>query len=237
MEINTGNGFESMASDIGTQWSNIAIGYGLIRINNGATLYHGTYMKYSENLGTIFITDVSTQNSFIYKYSDGVSSLINLTTDEELATKVTANRISQINWAETGYFQAYVDNSTWIDIVTYTKMIENINSRAVVKESYLGNGVDLNTVTTCGFYRLGSGHLNSPSNVGHPSDWSQLIVVHAGGDTISQIITDYSCAVLLIRSGNPTECGGTGGWTAWKRLIDNECFIYDSSTNTLTINI
>ena len=67
-----------MAADIGAQWSSIAIGYGTISVNNGGTLYHGTYMKYSDTIGTIFMTDVSTGKSYIWDCNGGSYTLNDL---------------------------------------------------------------------------------------------------------------------------------------------------------------
>lgn len=59
IQLYTSNGFPTMAADIGAKWSSIPAGYGNISVNNGGTIYHGTYMKYSDTIGTIFMTDVS----------------------------------------------------------------------------------------------------------------------------------------------------------------------------------
>jgi hypothetical protein len=74
----------------------------------------------------------------------------------------------------------------------------------------LSTGTDFNTVTTSGIYRFSSGNTNGPG-----VDWGQLLVMHGGGDTITQIIGDFSSGNLYTRSGNPSDVGGTGAWTAW----------------------
>jgi hypothetical protein len=84
----------------------------------------------------------------------------------------------------------------------------------------LGTGniapANLNTATTSGFYRLNNAaaHTNFPTGV----DWGQLIVAHGNGDTIAQIAMDYGSGYIYYRSGNPTDVGGTGAWSAWRRL-------------------
>lgn len=78
-------------------------------------------------------------------------------------------------------------------------------------------------------------HVNSPANIGAPCDWSQLIVAHGGGDTIAQIIVDYSTAFIYVRSGNPSDTGGTGNWTNWRKFVSSEDFSYSNGTLTITM--
>ncbi|WP_406944475.1 pyocin knob domain-containing protein [Halobacillus sp. SY10] len=77
----------------------------------------------------------------------------------------------------------------------------------------LPSGTDLNTVVDSGFYRLSSNHPNSPTGV----DYSQMIVMHGGGDTIAQIIVDYNPPLMHIRAGNPSNVNGAGSWEPWLR--------------------
>lgn len=78
----------------------------------------------------------------------------------------------------------------------------------------LGNtgASDLNSITTSGFYRVESPSANGTGSYG------QLIVVHGGSDTITQIYGDYATGTLYTRSGNPSNVGGAGSWTAWRKL-------------------
>lgn len=73
---------------------------------------------------------------------------------------------------------------------------------------------DLNTCTQSGFYRLNSGHTNSCAS----SDWGQMLVIHGGGDTITQIHGNFSNGNLHTRSGNSSDVGGAGDWTDWKQI-------------------
>ena len=82
------------------------------------------------------------------------------------------------------------------------------------KPPYIGNTVytaDLDHLTTSGFYRIEQDQPNSPGN------WGQLLVVHGGGDTISQLYFSVYGAVFA-RFGNPPQVGGTGSWSGWHRL-------------------
>lgn len=95
---------------------------------------------------------------------------------------------------------------TWV-------LIADLNN-ALPKNTGLPSGVDLNTVTTSGFYRLGEFGTNSPS----AAAWGQLIVCHGGGDTITQLYGDHANGDLWSRSGNPSEVSGAGSWTPWRKL-------------------
>lgn len=95
--------------------------------------------------------------------------------------------------------------------------IDNVHL-ANLAESQTLSTVDLNTVIKSGMYRLSSGNTNAPAG----ADWSQLIVAHGGGDTITQMLTSYTNAKTFVRSGNPTNVGGVGTWTTWKELISTE---------------
>ena len=106
----------------------------------------------------------------------------------------------------------------------------------MTKEYILAAGDDLNNITNSGFYRLTTGHLNTPyADTGCKIDYGQMIVAHGGSDTIAQIIIEFSSSIILVRSGNPLIANGT--WTKWRRVIYSDNFVYNSSTNTLTINI
>ena len=73
---------------------------------------------------------------------------------------------------------------------------------------------NLNTIVDSGAYRLNSGHTNAPSD----SSWSQMLTIHGGADTVSQVIFNYNGGRLKTRSGNPPEVGGTGAWKPWKEI-------------------
>ena len=97
-------------------------------------------------------------------------------------------------------------------------------------------GVNFNTIINSGFYRVSSGNTNGPS----VSDWGQLLVMHGGGDTITQIYGNYSSGDLFTRSGNPSDVGGAGSWTSWKKLLNSDnyssyCLPLSGGTMTGTI--
>lgn len=94
---------------------------------------------------------------------------------------------------------------TWV-------MIADLNSAAVGNLATTGTN-DLNSITTSGFYRV-----EIPSANGAGSNYGQLLVIHGGGDTITQIYGDHSTGNLMTRSGNPSSIGGAGDWSAWRKL-------------------
>ncbi|MCR8658970.1 pyocin knob domain-containing protein [Paenibacillus endoradicis] len=114
-----------------------------------------------------------------------------------------AERIVWNNKASTDFVQSEIDN------------------KSVKKEIVLPLNTDLDNVVSTGFYRLQSGNLNAP--VG--SDWSQMIVSHAGGDTVGQMILGHGSGSMYVRTGNPPAAGGTGVWTIWRRVeFKNDVF-------------
>ena len=100
-----------------------------------------------------------------------------------------------------------VGGDTYIDGNLYINGAKNFfkNSSA---------GTNLNTLVDSGAYRLSSKHTNAPNE----HEWSQLLTVNGGGDTVSQMIFNYAGKRLKTRSGNPPEVGGTGTWKPWKEI-------------------
>lgn len=60
------------------------------------------------------------------------------------------------------------------------------------------------------------------------------MIVSRGQDTIAQFLISIQAldenlsginkANVAVRSGNPLECGGSGEWSEWNKLIDNDTF-------------
>lgn len=127
------------------------------------------------------------------------------------------------------------DNNTWRGIqdnLSSTSTTDSLSAKQgkilnegkVNKESVLSDGVDLNTVTTSGFYRLQSTYTNGPSSM----SYGQLLVVHGGGDTISQFAMPYSSSVVYVRNGNVVN-NTSGTWKAWVGLA-NTTAVADEAT-------
>lgn len=99
--------------------------------------------------------------------------------------------------------------------VTFTKGATFLTSHQslnnyVTKGSILKDNVNLDSITTTGFYRA-SGLKTLPG-------YGQLLTIFAGGDTITQIYGAFD-GRLYTRGGNPTDVGGHGYWSSWKTII------------------
>lgn len=84
-------------------------------------------------------------------------------------------------------------------------------AKRAVGSAILPDNTDLNTVTVSGMYRLAAMELSWQS-------FSQMLVVHGGADTVSQIIFAFSDGGVYVRTGNPSQVGGPGTWRDWTRL-------------------
>ena len=102
-------------------------------------------------------------------------------------------------------------------------LLDGLQATAFLRNFNVGN-VDFNTLTTSGVYRLFYTTSNGASNGPSGGDWSQMLVMHGGGDTIAQLVVGYSTHQVYIRSGNPSNVGGGGSWSSWytlARTVDN----------------
>lgn len=98
-------------------------------------------------------------------------------------------------------------------VITTTVADDSHNHNNYIPYTATGNS-DLNTIVNSGFYRLNSNLTNAPTS----GDWGQLLVIHGGGDTITQIHGNFSNGNLHTRSGNPSDVGGAGSWSEWKQI-------------------
>lgn len=93
--------------------------------------------------------------------------------------------------------------------------LDGMEANSFTQSKVTGNGQDLNDLTQSGVYRL-SGELANAPVAG--LDWSQLLVLHGGYDTIAQVGINYSSQRMWVRAGNPPEIGGGGSWGTWQEL-------------------
>lgn len=83
-------------------------------------------------------------------------------------------------------------------------------------QNFASSSTDLNDMVTSGVYRTTNTNANLPSST---YNYSQVLVLHGGGDTIGQLAMSYSqSGRMAVRSGNPTQVGGTGTWGAWNTV-------------------
>ena len=102
-------------------------------------------------------------------------------------------------------------------------LLDGLQVNAFLRNFTAGN-VDFNTLTTSGVYRLSYTDSNNASNGPSGGEFSQMLVMHGGGDTIAQLVVGYSTHQVYIRSGNPSNVGGAGSWSSWytlARTVDN----------------
>lgn len=100
----------------------------------------------------------------------------------------------------------------------------------VTKGSILDNYVALNTITTTGFYRT-----SAIKDFSATTSYGQLLVIHAGGDTITQIYGGYD-GRLVTRGGNPTDVGGYGYWSKWNSIayVGDNISVFANDSGYLT---
>lgn len=102
-------------------------------------------------------------------------------------------------------------------------LLDGLQATAFLRNFHVGN-VDFNTLTTSGVYRLSNTISDGASNGPSGGEWSQMLVMHGGGNTIAQLVVGYSSHQVYIRSGNPSNVGGSGSWSSWytlARTVDN----------------
>lgn len=111
----------------------------------------------------------------------------------------------------------------------YTENEVNTKLNGKVDEQYsLADNVDLNTITTSGFYRLQYNAQNMPS--GLAANYGQLLVVHGGADTIAQMYFPYNKSSVYIRTGNAVD-NSSGGWCSWIEVANKGDLTWNSIQN------
>ena len=74
---------------------------------------------------------------------------------------------------------------------------------------------DPSIIAASGAARIAEGHSSLPAG----ANWSQMLTIHGGGDTISQMVFPYQdTGNPWVRSGNPPAVGGSGSYGDWKKL-------------------
>lgn len=118
--------------------------------------------------------------------------------------------------------------------ITATPLKDGWSGGQYVPSITTQSGLDLNTLTTAGMYRLQDGITNAAPAEGH---WGQLLVIHGGGDTVGQLYWSYPSGFLFYRQGATSS----GVWSEWKEVADktwvkqNPKYTISLSGSTLTI--
>lgn len=114
------------------------------------------------------------------------------------------------------YFRAaYIDNI--YGTASNADKLDGYHASSFLRNFSAGN-VNFNTLTTSGVYRLFNTTTNGASNGPTGADYSQMLVMHGGGDTIAQMAISYSSRKVYVRAGNPSNVGGSGSWSSWYTL-------------------
>lgn len=118
----------------------------------------------------------------------------------EIATSGTGNAITSVS--KSGKKLTFTKGATFL---TSHQSLSNY----VTKGSVLADDINLDSVTTTGFYRA--------SSLKTLPGYGQLLTIFAGGDTITQIYGAFD-GRLYTRGGNPTDVGGHGYWSKWNTI-------------------
>ena len=118
----------------------------------------------------------------------------------EIATSGTGNAITSVS--KSGKKLTFTKGATFL---TRHQSLSNY----VTKGSVLADDINLDSVTTTGFYRA--------SSLKTLPGYGQLLTIFAGGDTITQIYGALD-GRLYTRGGNPTNVGGHGYWSNWNTI-------------------
>lgn len=79
-----------------------------------------------------------------------------------------------------------------------------------------GSNVNLNNIMTAGIYKLDTTPINGPTWA--TSEYSQLLVFRGAGDTVVQMIVDWTTGYFSYRLGNPPPIG-SGNWKPWQYVV------------------
>ena len=129
--------------------------------------------------------------------------------------------------ANTSHTHNYAGSSSAGGVATNADKLDGYHASSFCK-SESASSTNMNELITSGVYRINSGNTNAPSG----ADWGQILVIHGGGDTIAQLIFDYRQGRCWIRTGNSSDVGGSGTWTAWRQMYTSENITYSTSALT-----
>ena len=111
--------------------------------------------------------------------------------------------------------------SVWQKILTSANYASVLGSVYQAKGSYFTNqghltNKDFDTIITSGAGYIDATSTNKPSTI----SYGQLLTLHGSGDTITQMAFDYAnSGNVWVRSGNPSQVGGTGTWKPWVQML------------------
>lgn len=109
----------------------------------------------------------------------------------------------------------------WQKILTSANYASVLGSVYQPKGSYFTNQGYLTTKDFDTIVNSGAGYIDAKSTNKPPTvSYGQLLTLHGSGDTIAQMAFDYSnSGNVWVRSGNPTNIGGSGRWKPWVQML------------------
>ena len=124
LRVSTIGGFEAMSDGIASKWATIANGNGVIRLTDDSTMYHGTYHKYSDTLGSIHMTSITGDcNTYVWHINGEEHGIEKLTRVSELEnylpkTGGTVNGNIIADGGENGIYMSAQNNLAEIRLFT-----------------------------------------------------------------------------------------------------------------------
>lgn len=189
----------------------------------------GTFDKYYPKTKTHLVVDDTTGQTIKEQYAD----IVNGTTKVGNADKLDNKDSSEFANATHSHTKANITDFP-------TSLPANGGNADTVGNVQLGNlaeskstgNTDLNTIIKSGMYRV-EGAANTPLGLAY----GQLLVIHGGNDTITQIYGHYLSGVLYTRSGNPPNVGGTGSWSIWKQILTTSELPINHASGAITYGL
>ncbi|KHL97369.1 hypothetical protein QW71_00740 [Paenibacillus sp. IHB B 3415] len=126
-----------------------------------------------------------------------------------------------VNGTWTSWFKIWGENAQGAGSGLEADLLDGLQGVNYVQTKTVEGNADLNTVITAGIWRLaGSTMTNHP---GPNYYYGQMLVMHAPGtDTIIQVVYPYTGFGPVYRRGNPSNVGGSGGWSVWFKMWTEE---------------
>lgn len=181
-------------------------------ISIGASIGQATYDKYHRiDFGYHSYDRINIYEEAVYFFSNGgttAHTVIN-------STGLTAHSFIKNGGTSSQFLKA--DGSVDSNSYALASALGNYQP----KGSYFTNqgllqNKDFDTIVNSGAGYIDAKSTNKPPTV----SYGQLLTLHGSGDTIAQMAFDYSdSGNVWVRSGNPTNVGGTGFWRPWVQML------------------
>lgn len=154
----------------------------------------------------------------------------------QLAATTATTHLSDKNL----YFRVGLGASwdAWQKILTSANYVSVLGSVYQPKGSYFVNrpwirNFNFDNETESSACAMDPTNSNQPPGV----SYGQILTIHAATDTIAQLSFDYSdSGNVWVRSGNPTNIGGTGTWKPWVQMLTATNYSGTLDSRYVTLN-